>query len=71
MIIRAQKNFINSFVNYSKKIKSIDTQLFTGFQYSNFDQDLRSLARIILMILNLNWHKIAIKNLILMFFRVE
>jgi hypothetical protein len=41
---KSVKNFINSFVNYSKKIKSIDTQLFTGFQYSNFDQDLRSLA---------------------------
>lgn len=39
------KNFINTFVNYSKKIKSIDTQLFTGFQYSNFDQDLRSLVQ--------------------------
>jgi hypothetical protein len=38
------KNFVNSFVNYSKKIKSIDTQLFTGFQYSNFDQNLRSVV---------------------------
>lgn len=38
----SQKNFINSFVNYSKKIKSIDTQLFTGFQYSNFDQDSKA-----------------------------
>lgn len=42
---KSQKNFINSFVNYSKKIKSIDTQLFTGFQYSNFDQDSKSLAQ--------------------------
>jgi hypothetical protein len=42
---KSQKNFINSFVNYSKKIKHIDTQLFTGFQYSNFDQDLRSLVQ--------------------------
>ncbi|MDD5151378.1 MAG: outer membrane beta-barrel family protein [Flavobacterium sp.] len=41
----SQKNFINSFVNYAKKIKSIDTQLFTGFQYSNFDQDSKSLAQ--------------------------
>ncbi|TRX30866.1 TonB-dependent receptor [Flavobacterium sp. ZT3R18] len=41
---KSVKNFVNSFVNYSKKIKSIDTQLFTGFQYSNFDQDLRSLT---------------------------
>jgi hypothetical protein len=39
------KNFVNSFVNYSKKIKSINTQLFTGFQYSNFDQDSKSLAQ--------------------------
>jgi hypothetical protein len=38
------KNFVNSFVNYSRKIKSIDTQLFTGFQYSNYDQDSRSLV---------------------------
>ncbi|PVX47806.1 outer membrane receptor protein involved in Fe transport [Flavobacterium sp. 103] len=42
---KSQKNFINSFVNYSKKIKSIDTQLFTGLQYSNFNQDSKSLAR--------------------------
>lgn len=38
------KNFTNSFVNYSKKIKKIDLQLFTGFQYSNFNQDLRSIV---------------------------
>jgi hypothetical protein len=38
------KNFINSFVNYSNRIKSIDTQLFAGFQYSNFDQDSSSLV---------------------------
>jgi len=42
---KSVKNFINSFINYSKKIKSIDTQLFTGFQYSNFDQDLRSIVQ--------------------------
>lgn len=42
---KSQKDFINSFVNYSKKIKSINTQLFTGFQYSNFDQDSKSLAQ--------------------------
>ncbi|QKJ63691.1 outer membrane beta-barrel family protein [Flavobacterium sp. M31R6] len=42
---KSQKNFINSFVNYSKKIKSIDTQLFTGLQYSNFNQDSKSLAQ--------------------------
>ena len=33
-----KKNFVNSFFNYNKKIKSIDTQVFTGLQYSNFDQ---------------------------------
>ncbi|WP_413998286.1 outer membrane beta-barrel protein [Flavobacterium sp. W1B] len=38
------KSFINSFVNYSKKIKAIDAQFFTGFQYSNFDQYLNSLV---------------------------
>lgn len=37
-----KKNFINSFLNYSKKIKAIDTQVFTGFQYSNFDQGMWS-----------------------------
>ncbi|WP_281323976.1 outer membrane beta-barrel protein [Flavobacterium sp. IMCC34518] len=42
---KSQKDFINSFINYSKKIKSINTQLFTGFQYSNFDQDSKSLAQ--------------------------
>jgi len=41
---KSVKNFINSFVNYSKKIKAIDTQLFSGFQYSNFDQDISSLV---------------------------
>lgn len=40
-----QKNFVNSFVNYSKKLKSIGAQLFTGFQYSNFDQDALSIVR--------------------------
>ena len=33
-----KKNFVNSFLNYNEKIKSIDTQIFTGFQYSDFDQ---------------------------------
>lgn len=32
--------FTNSFVNYSKKIKAINTQLFVGFQFSNFNQDI-------------------------------
>ena len=34
----SKKNFVNTFLNYQKKIKSINTQLFAGFQYSNFDQ---------------------------------
>lgn len=38
----SKKNFVNSFLNYTKKIKSIDTQIFTGLQYSNFDQGLWS-----------------------------
>ena len=36
----SKKNFVNSFLNYQKKIKSIDAQIFTGLQYSNFDQGL-------------------------------
>lgn len=36
----SKKNFVNSFLNYQKKIKSIDAQIFTGLQYSNFDQRL-------------------------------
>ena len=38
----SKKNFVNSFVNYSKKIKAIDTEVFTGLQCSNFDQGLWS-----------------------------
>ncbi|WP_244511836.1 TonB-dependent receptor [Flavobacterium anhuiense] len=41
----SDKNFINSVVNYSKKIKAIDTKLFTGFQVSNFNQHLWSLVQ--------------------------
>lgn len=41
----SKKNFVNSFLNYSKKIKYIDAQLFTGFQYSNFDQNEWSLVK--------------------------
>ena len=33
-----KKDFVNSSLNYNKKINSIDTQVFTGLQYSNFDQ---------------------------------
>jgi hypothetical protein len=40
----SKKNFMNSVVNYSKKLKFIDTKLFTGFQYSNFNQHLLSLV---------------------------
>lgn len=36
------RNFISSFINYSKKIKVIGAQLFTGFQYSNFNQNTKS-----------------------------
>ncbi|MBF4507332.1 TonB-dependent receptor [Flavobacterium sp. JLP] len=36
----SKKNFVNTFLNYQEKIKSIDAQVFTGFQYSNFDQGL-------------------------------
>ncbi len=41
---KESKNFVNSFVNYSKKIKAIDTQFFTGFQYSHFEQDVNSIG---------------------------
>ncbi|HEY1196765.1 outer membrane beta-barrel family protein [Flavobacterium sp.] len=40
----SKKDFVNAFVNYSKKIKSIDTNVFVGFQYSNFNQHLESLV---------------------------
>ena len=41
----SSKNFINSFVNYSRKINAIDTKLFAGFQASNFNQHLWSLVQ--------------------------
>lgn len=34
----SRKNFVNSSLNFNKKIKSLDTQVFTGLQYSDFDQ---------------------------------
>jgi hypothetical protein len=40
----SKKNFVNSFLNYSKKIKAINTQLFAGFQYSNFQQTLLTMV---------------------------
>lgn len=33
-----KRSFYNAFVNYNHKIKSIDGQLFTGFQYSDYSQ---------------------------------
>jgi Outer membrane protein beta-barrel family len=36
------RNFTNVFLNYNHKIKSIDGQLFTGFQISNFTQEIDS-----------------------------
>ena len=36
--------FINSFANYSTKIKSINTQLFSGLQFSNFNQEMITLV---------------------------
>lgn len=41
----SKKNFANAFLNYSKKLKFIDTKLFAGFQYSNFNQHLLSLVQ--------------------------
>lgn len=38
----SKKNFVNSFLNYNKKTKPIDVQVFAGLQYSNFDQGLWS-----------------------------
>ncbi|KLT67988.1 outer membrane beta-barrel family protein [Flavobacterium sp. ABG] len=40
----SEKNFINSFMNYSKRLKAIDTKLFVGIQGSNFNQHLWSLV---------------------------
>lgn len=36
------RNFTNVFLNYNHKIKSIDGLLFTGFQFSNFNQEIDS-----------------------------
>lgn len=40
----SKKDFVNAFLNYSKKIKVINTQLFAGFQYSNFQQNLATMV---------------------------
>ncbi|MGC4039761.1 MAG: outer membrane beta-barrel family protein [Flavobacterium sp.] len=34
--------FTNSFLNYNHKIKSLDVILFSGFQYSHFNQEMES-----------------------------
>jgi len=36
------RNLTNGFVNYNHKIKSIDGALFSGFQYSKFNQNITS-----------------------------
>ena len=36
------RSFSNGFVNYNHKIKSLDAILFSGFQYSNFNQQIAS-----------------------------
>ena len=36
------RNFTNGFLNYNHKIKSLDAVLFTGFQYSSFNQQMAS-----------------------------
>jgi hypothetical protein len=36
------RDFTNTFLNYNHKIKSIESVLFTGFQYSSFNQQMAS-----------------------------
>ncbi len=36
------RNFTNSFLNYNHKIKSLDVILFSGFQFSSFNQKMES-----------------------------
>nr|WP_314897959.1 outer membrane beta-barrel protein [uncultured Flavobacterium sp.] len=38
-----KRNFSNGFVNHNHKIKSIDALLFSGFQYSNYNQQTKSI----------------------------
>lgn len=40
-----KRNFLNSFVNYNKKIKCLDIDLFTGIQFSNFNQNSNSIIQ--------------------------
>ena len=39
------RNFFNSFFNYSKKIKLINTQWFSGLQYSRFNKNINTVVR--------------------------
>jgi hypothetical protein len=39
------RNFLNSFVNYNKKIKPLNINLFTGFQFSTFNQKSNSIIQ--------------------------
>lgn len=39
------RNFLNSFFNYNKKIKPLDINLFTGLQFSNFNQKSNSIIQ--------------------------
>ncbi|RKS02370.1 outer membrane beta-barrel family protein [Flavobacterium sp. 102] len=36
------RNFTNSFLNYNHKFKGLDVVLFSGFQYSSFNQKMKS-----------------------------
>ncbi|MEO8516399.1 MAG: TonB-dependent receptor [Flavobacterium sp.] len=38
------RNLTNTLVNYSKKIKPINTQMFTGFQYSTLNKEMHTLV---------------------------
>lgn len=40
-----KRNSINSFINYNKKLKKINTQIFTGIQYSKFYQNSKSIIQ--------------------------
>jgi Outer membrane protein beta-barrel family len=39
------RDFFNSFFNYSKKIKLINTQWFSGFQYSRFNKKINTVVK--------------------------
>ncbi|HEX8576719.1 MAG TPA: outer membrane beta-barrel family protein [Flavobacterium sp.] len=42
---KENRDFLNSFINYNKKIKGLDAKLFTGFQFSNFNQKSNSVIQ--------------------------